>query len=136
MSRIQTALLLLTLTLIGACGDNDEPPTAPTPPTLIESTVEGRVTPHGAQSFVFTVTRQGQITARIASLEPDVGGFIGLSLGTWTPNACQILLANDAAQVNTTLVGTATSVGTFCLRLYDVGHLTEPIDFVVELSHF
>lgn len=136
MLRAQTAaLLLLTLTLV-ACGDDEAPPTAPTPPTQITETVEGRVTPFGGQTYVFTVTRAGQITARITALSPDADAIVGLSLGTWTPNACQILLANDNAQLNTTLVGSATTIGNFCLRVHDVGTLTAPLDFTIELSYF
>jgi hypothetical protein len=137
MPRVHaTVLLLFGLTLLAGCGDNDEPPTAPTPPTEIETTLEGTLTVNGGQTYVFLVERVGQITARIIELEPSENVAIGLSLGTWSPNACQILLANDNAQLNTVLVGNATTVGNFCVRVHDVGTLTGPVDFTIRLTHF
>jgi hypothetical protein len=140
MSRVATTVLLLSgLTLFAGCGDNDEPPTAPTPPVQIDTTLEGTLTPNGAQTYVFQVTRAGQITARITALDPSEDIVIGLSLGTVSANACQVGvgLANDAAALNTTLIGNATNVGNFCLRLYDAGGtLPGPVDFTVQLSHF
>jgi hypothetical protein len=139
MPRSQTvlmALTLITLPLLGACGDNDEAPGAPTPPTQIESFIEGTLNPNGGQTYVFQVTRQGQVTAQITALAPSDEVVIGLSLGTFSGNACQVLLANDAATLNSTIIGTATTVGNFCVRLYDVGVLTQNVSFTVRLTHF
>jgi hypothetical protein len=138
MFRVATTILLLFgLTVLAGCGDNDELPTAPTPPVPINTSFEGTLTPNGAQTHVFQVTRAGQVTARLSALAPSEDIVIGLSLGSFTLNACQVLLANDAAQLNSTLIGNATTAGSFCLRLYDAGGtLTGPVDYTVELSHF
>lgn len=137
MSRAHaTVVVLFSLTLLAGCGDNDEPPTAPAPPPEIEATFDGTLTVNGGQTFVFRVERAGPVTARITELSPSEDVVIGLSLGSWSPNACQILLANDNAELDTVLVGSATSVGDFCVRVYDVGVLTGPVDFTIRLTHF
>src|SRR5688572_13442157 len=121
---ISVLALFLTAGLFSGCGDSIETPTTPTdPPVEIAEPFTGTLTINGAFTHAFIVQRAGQATATLTSLSPDSAAVISLSLGTWNGQVCQILLANDAATLNTTVVGTA-SAGNFCVRLLDVGRLT------------
>jgi hypothetical protein len=146
MSRLlsNTALFIVCAVLLVACGSTTTAPTAPTPVSLTE-TFAGTINRNGAQTFPFVVQTAGTVTATLTALEAGDATTIGLSLGTWNGQVCQIILANDAAHallpdgtVATTVIGTASAVGTFCVRVYDVGQLTDatPATFSLDVTHF
>ena len=77
-------------------------PTTPTTPTtpgnaITEPPFTGTLKVNGAATYPFTATSAGTITATLASITPDASVAIGLSIGTWTGSACQIVIANDNA---------------------------------------
>jgi hypothetical protein len=131
-----TVLVLLTLTS-AACGSDDAPetPTEPSAVSVTENLTE-TLTVNGAKTFPFIANRAGTVTAKFTALSPDDTITLGLSLGTWNGSSCQIIIANDSAKLNVTVVGTAQQTGQFCARVYDVGRLTAPTDFTIELTHF
>src|SRR5262245_6121419 len=94
-----------------ACGNNN-PTTPPTTevPTITES-YSDTVTVNGAHTQPFTVSKAGTVTATLIALAPDSTVTIGLSLGTWNGTSCQIILANDAAVLNSAVTGTAQTGG-------------------------
>jgi hypothetical protein len=102
----------------------------------ITETVSDTVTVNGALTAPFTVSTIGAVTARLTALAPDDTVTVGLSLGTWNGAACALIITNDAAVLNTTVTGTAQSIGQFCARVYDVGKLTAATDFTIEITHF
>jgi hypothetical protein len=127
--------LLLTAGFAAACGDDDTP-TAPTdPPVAVTEPFSGTLTLNGAATHSFIVQRAGTATATLTALSPDSAAVISLSLGTWNGQSCQIILANDAATTNSSVVGNA-SAGNFCIRVLDVGRLTAPTDYTVTVQHF
>ena len=127
--------LILAAGLFAGCGDDTTPTTPTDPPVEIAEPFTGTLTITGAFTHPFIVQRAGQATATLTSLSPDSAAVISLSLGTWNGQVCQILLANDAATTNTTVVGNA-SAGNFCVRVSDVGRLTAPTDYAITVRHF
>lgn len=137
-SAILRSIFIATAALAaGACGsDNLLNPTPGTPPTSVTEPFSGTVTVNGASTQPFTVSTIGTVTAKITALAPDAAATVGLSLGTWNGAACALIITNDAAALNTTVTGTAQTVGQFCARVYDVGKLTASTDFTIEVTHF
>jgi hypothetical protein len=120
-----------------ACGsDNIFNPTPGTPPTSITESFTATVTVNGANTQPFTVSTIGTVTAKLSALSPDDTVTVGLSLGTWNGAVCALTITNDAAVLNTTVTGTAQTVGQFCARVYDVGKLTTATDFTIDITHF
>jgi hypothetical protein len=128
--------VILTASVFAGCDDNDTP-TLPTPevPTEISESFGGTLTLNGAATHPFVVQRAGNVTATLTSLSPDGAVVISLTLGTWNGQSCQIIIANDAATTNSTVVGTA-SAGNFCVRVSDVGRLAASTDYAVTVRHF
>jgi hypothetical protein len=81
------------------------------------------------------VQQTGGVSTTLSAVSPE-GTTIGLSLGTWNGQTCQIILANDNAVQGNSVVGSATSTGTFCARVYDVGKLTGLTDYEISVTHF
>lgn len=136
-ARYGLPLLLIALGS-GACGDDETTttttPTQPTPTTITE-TFTGTLNQNGAQTHGFAVQTAGTVTAAVVTISPQSTTVIGFSLGTLSANACQISLANDRATQGTTVVGSATSAGTLCVRVYDVGNVTEPQSYEIQVVH-
>ncbi len=131
-------LVVVTALTIWACDDagtTTTPTTPTTTPQTTTETFEGDLNPNGAKTFPFNAQAAGTITATLTSLGPDSTLKIGMSLGTWNGSACQIVLANDNAVQGSVVTGTASSAGSLCVRVYDVGDLVEPIAFVVTVIH-
>ena len=131
-------ILSLSTTAVAftACGSDDSTdlPTDPSPVAVTE-TFPGTLTVNGAQTHSFIVERAGTVSAQVKSLS-DQTAIMGLSLGTWNGAACQIIISNTAATLNTTVTGTAQSTGMFCVWLNDVGRLGSRIDYSIDVTHF
>jgi len=123
--------------LAAGCGSDPVAPTTPTAPTAVTDTFAGTVTRNGATSHPFPVGSAGggDVIAVLKALSPDATAVVGMSLGTWNGTACQAVLSNDRATVSSSLLGRATSAGTLCVRIFDVGTLIEPQDYEVEVVH-
>ena len=132
--------VLMAAALAGAgCGGND-PITSPdqTPLTPVVEIFDGTVTINGASTQPFVVQRAGTVVAALTALDP-AATVIGLSLGTWNGVACAIgsgALANDAATLGVSITGSATATGNYCVRVYDVGKLTQAAAYQLTITHF
>jgi hypothetical protein len=137
---ILSAAALAAVFCTAACSNNDPfqgPTDTSTPATPVNETFDGQLTINGAVAHPFAVQRVGSVSVRLTAVDPsDV--TIGLSLGTWNPNlnTCQLIITNDAAVGGATLVGTASVAGAFCARVYDVGKLSRPILYTLDVTHF
>ena len=56
--------------------------------------------------------------------------------GTWNGVTCQIVIANDNATSGASATGNATATGNYCVRVYDVGKLTQSVGYQVTVTHF
>jgi hypothetical protein len=141
MRRLIPGLLVFAVVAAGAAGCNDNNNTTvtnptPTPtPTIVTEVFSGSLNMNGATTFPFSATAGGTVTVTLTTLSPDATLPIGLSLGTWTGSACQVVIANDNAAQTAAISGTVTSAASLCVRVYDVGKVTSPVDFTVTVGH-
>jgi hypothetical protein len=135
-SIARTLLLVVVATMAGGC-DDDTTPTTPTPPVLVTETFTGALTVNGAQTHSFTTQAAGSLTATLTTVAPDNTVTVGLSLGIFTPstNACQLVVVNTVAVQGTRVTGQASSAGSYCVLINDVGRLTEAANYTIALEH-
>jgi hypothetical protein len=131
-----TLVVLLAATTLAGCGDDDpiDVPTQPTPVAVTE-TFTGTLTVNGAVTHRFSVDRAGTVSAQVKTLS-EQAAVLGVSLGTFNGAACQIIISNTAAALNTTVTGTAQTTGNFCVWLNDVGKLAAGVDYSIDVTHF
>ena len=110
--------------------------TTTSPSTLVTEAFSGTIAKNGAATFNFAATASGSVTAQVKSMSPDSSALIGLGLGTWNGVACQIVIANDAASVGLTISGAASAAGNLCVRVYDIGKLTQSQTLEVTITHY
>jgi len=122
--------------IMSGCGkSSDESVVAPPPPTLTD-TFSGTLTLNGAATFSFTVGGAGNITAQLTTLNPDSTRPVGISLGTWNGSICQIILRNDNSVQGSQVVGTASTIGSFCVSIYDAaGTVVGPQTYAIDVFH-
>ena len=142
MRRLLPGILLIALaTTLAGCGScNNTTVTTPTTTTTTTPTVTetftGTLNMNGGATFPFTATAAGTITLTLTSVSGDATLPIGLSLGTWTGSACQIVIANDAATQTAVVTGTVTSAASLCARVYDTGKVTATaVNVTVTIAH-
>jgi len=132
-------LLLGVITATAACSTTPTVPTAPPPPTILEEPPwTGTLTTNGFQVFPFIATASGQVSATIFSLSPNPDNTVrvGLALGRWDGQACELIIANPDAFQTTIVYGTATTGGQLCAWIGDnKSRLTDPVDFDVRVTH-
>ena len=137
--RIVIFSLVVAPVLLGAVGCSgliDELPTTPDPVIVTES-FNGTLTVNGGVTHPVFTSATGTVTATLTSLGETPPEKVGFSVGTLTPgNTCNIVLANDSAVVTTVVTGTVSSLaGSLCVRVYDVGVLSGPVDYTFTVSH-
>jgi hypothetical protein len=133
--RFAVYVLLLGSSL-GAAACSKDVTTAPTTTTMVnEPPFTGTLTKNGAATYAFA-SAPGTVTATLTTLAPDSTLVVGISMGTWKGNACQIVLARDNATQGTVVVGNAASVGNLCVRIYDVGLVVQPESYQIDIVHF
>jgi hypothetical protein len=138
MRRVTLACTLLLPFAVTGCGGDIQSLLAPTPdPVFVNETFTGSLGLNGATSHPFQITSAagGDVTAVLRVVTPDDTSVVGFSLGTWNGTACQAVLSNDRATVSASLVGRATSTGSLCVRIYDIGALTAPQDYQIDVNH-
>lgn len=133
------SVLLLSALAAAGCGDSPSSPTTSEPqaPAEISETFSDMLNPNGARTHPFVVSRAGTVLATLTAVSPDAEIVVGLSLGTLgATGACQLVITNDNARQGVTLTGNAGAIGNFCVRVYDVGRLTENIEYSLTIVHF
>lgn len=137
-STLVKRLCCLALPLAAAaCGDDPvDLPTQPDPITYTEN-YTGTVNRNGAASHSFFTTLPGEVTATLTNLTPD-GLTIGFLLGTFNATGvCAVQLSNDRAVKSTIIFGSASTAASLCVRIYDVGNITdaEPAAYEITVVH-
>ena len=137
MRRSIPALLLLATLATAVAGCDDDTPETPTTPTnpgtplTFTETFTGALNTNGGVTHTFTATTGGTVTATLTTVAPDATIAVGMSIGTWTGSACQVVIANDNALQGASVPGTVTSAASLCVRIYDVGKVSSSLNYTI-----
>ena len=130
-----TLVALLAVASAG-CDSGETTPTTPTNPSpTITETFAGTVTLNGAATFTFNTQGIGLVTATLRSIAPDTAVQVGLALGEWNGVSCAVKISNDRITQGLTVTGQANASGSLCVRVYDVGQLSQTSTFEVTVVH-
>ena len=128
--------LALALGAAGCDSEENPTPTTPTTPTVpVTETFAGTLNTNGAVTFSFGVADAGLVTATLKTVGPDSTIELGLSLGTWNGAFCQIVLTNDKATQGFVLTGNVSATTSLCVRVFDVGKVTQLTTIEVVVVH-
>lgn len=126
----------IAMAVAGCEGAISRFPTTPTP-VIVTETFTGTLNVNGAATHNVFTSATGTVNATLTSLGENAPAKVGISLGTLGSTAvCTVVLHNDNAAVSSALTGTVSTLqGTLCLRIYDVGALTGPVDYTITVTH-
>ena len=129
-------LLSLSLPLLMGCeGEIANLPTTPDP-VIVTDTFSGTININGAATHNVFTTATGVVSATLTSLGDTPPEKVGFSMGTLAGATCNVVLHNDNAVVTSNLTGTvSTLTGSLCVRVYDVGSLTEAVSYTLTVPH-
>jgi hypothetical protein len=135
---IVCGIVLATAATLAACGDTTTP-TAPAP-QIITETYSGTLIPSSAGIFSFTTLTGGPVVATLTTLGPDSTKTVGFSLGTFVTatKTCTVIMDNLAATQAFAFNAATSSIGTYCVRIYDNGSTTTdavPYTYTITVSH-
>ena len=127
---------VLALSLFAAACTDPVAPAAPTPvvPTITEAFTDTLIQ-LGANTHRFDVQQIGGLKVSLSDVSPPTAVTFGV--GTQSLVGGCTLISQLKYQPGTTvqLSGTATTVGQFCVMVYDDGTLPEPITYTVTVLH-
>ena len=137
MDRFRSRALLLAALMLAASACSNNAITAPTlvSPCPCTDTFSNTLSANGAFTHTFTITNLGSVTASIVSLAPTSSQIVGFGLGVWNGTSCTMASSSDVATTGSTINLNASSAGILCVRLYDVGFITTPVLYTLQLVH-
>jgi hypothetical protein len=114
-----------------ACGSST------TAPALIATiNYVSRIQEHGSAWRSFPVTTAGDVLVQLTSVT-QTDAIMGLGLGTVNGSDCAVTQSVQTAANGTTSspqITTSVPVGTYCVKLYDIGNLTTIVDFSITIT--
>ena len=136
MRRLLTLGLSLSVTAFAAAGCGDDLTDLEIGPSgTVTETFSSTLNPGGGTTHVFVVSGKGAISARLTAVGDDNTRVVGLALGNWNNNACQLAVANDNAYVDLALAATVSAAGNICTRVYDSKGVPDATSYTLEVIH-
>jgi hypothetical protein len=136
MPRLSTRALVLAAAILAMAACNNNPIyTAPTPNSPVTDSFSGTLSKNGAFTHAFAISSLGAITTTIVALAPNSAQIVGLQLGVWNGVSCTASSTTDTATTGSSITLNASSAGTVCVRLYDVGFIDDPVLYQMQVVH-
>ena len=118
--------------LLTNCGSST-PTTPSTTATSTSETWSSTVAPGGQSSRSFTVNAAGTITVTLTAAGDTLG--LGVGLPRVTGGGCRLAVTVNASPGSTPQISTSADAGQYCVQVYDLGTLTDPVGFAVKIDH-
>jgi hypothetical protein len=97
-------------------------------------TFTGTLSSKGSGVHPVTVTSNGNLDLTLVSLAPDTTITVGLGVGQPTTQGCSLLSTNESARVATVVNGSVTP-GSYCVAVYDIGNVKDPLTYTLTVVH-
>jgi hypothetical protein len=117
---------------IAACGGKSTP-TAPSTTAKAPESWSSVLAPGGTSSRSFTVNAAGTINVTMTSAGATVG--LGVGLPRTTGGGCRLGIAVNTSGSATPQITTQADAGQYCVQVFDLGTLTDPIPFAMKIDH-
>ena len=125
---------LVIALLATACGDDTTTPTTPsTPSTPTSESWSSVVAPGGQSSRSFTVNSSGTIAVTLTAADATLG--IGVGLPRTSGGGCRLGVSVNASAGSSPQISTPADAGQYCVQVYDLGTLRDPVGFSLKIDH-
>ena len=121
-------------TMGAACGDDTSTATSPSTPTKPGAeTWSSALAPGGTSSLSFTVMAAGTINVTMTSAGTTVG--LGVGLPRVSGGGCRLGVSVNTGGGSAPQISTQADAGQYCVQVFDLGTLTDPIPFTLTIDH-
>jgi hypothetical protein len=119
--------------VVAGCGGSTPttPSTSSTSPTT--ETWSGSVAPGGQSSRSFTVSAAGTINVTLTVAGATLG--VGVGLPRVSGGGCRLGVSVSASAGTAPQISAAAEAGQYCVQVFDVGTLTDPVGFALTIDH-
>ena len=118
--------------ILAGCGSDNTPTTPSNTSTRVTENWSSVVAPGGASTRSFTVTSAGTIVVTLTA-GPTVG--LGVGLPRTSGGGCRLGVTVNASPGTTPQISTQADAGQYCVQVYDLGTLTDPVGFALKIEH-
>ena len=127
-------VLAFIAAMVAACGDDTSTATSPSTPTKpAAETWSSALAPGGMSSRSFTVTVAGTINVTMTSAGSTVG--LGVGLPRVSGGGCRLGVSVNTGGGSAPQISTQADAGQYCVQVFDLGTLTDPISFTLTIDH-
>jgi hypothetical protein len=119
--------------LAAGCGDDKTPTTPSNTSSPMSETWSSVVAPGGQSSRSFTVNSSGTITVTLTAAGTTLG--LGVGLPRTTGGGCRLGVTVNASAGTTPQISTNADAGQYCVEVYDLGTITDPVGFALKIDH-
>jgi hypothetical protein len=117
----------------GGCGGDNTPTTPSNTSSSMSENWSGVVAPGGQSSRSFTVNASGTITITLTAAGATLG--LGVGLPRVTGGGCRLGVTVNASGGSSPQISTAADAGQYCVQVYDLGTLQDPVGFALKIDH-
>ena len=97
------------------------------PSQPITENVGGSLDVGNANYHPFTISRSGDFSVTLNSLDPTSSATVGVGLGTFTNSVCTLQFTNNGFRVGAVYTNSLSGAGAYCVAIYDIGNLTQTV---------
>jgi hypothetical protein len=91
------------------------------------------VAPGGQSTRSFTVNSSGTINVTLTAAGATLG--LGIGLPRITGGGCRLGASINTAAGSTPQLTASADEGQYCVQVYDLGTLTDPVGFALKIDH-
>jgi len=126
--------LVLLILVVAACGSDNSTPTTPSnTPSAMSETWSSTVAPGGQSTRSFTVNASGTISVTVTAAGATVG--VGVGLPRLSGGGCRLGVTVNASAATNPQISTPADAGQYCVQVYDLGTLSDPVGFALKIDH-
>jgi len=124
---------LVIALLAAGCGDGKTSTTPSNTSTPTSENWSSVVAPGGQSSRSFTVNSSGTIAVTLTAAGATLG--LGVGLPRVTGGGCRLGVSVNTAAGSSPQISTAADAGQYCVQVYDLGTLRDPVEFAMKIDH-
>jgi hypothetical protein len=118
--------------MLAGCGSDNTPTTPSNPSAPTTENWSSVLAPGGASTRTFTLNSAGTLVVTLTA-GPTAG--LGVGLPRTSGGGCRLSLSVNASPGTTPQISTQADAGQYCIQLYDLGTLTDPVGFALKIEH-
>ena len=118
--------------MLAGCGSDNTPTTPSTPSGRVTENWSSMLAPGGASTRTFTLNSAGTIVVTMTA-GPTAG--LGVGLPRTSGGGCRLGVSVNASPDTTPQISTQADAGQYCIQVYDLGTLTDPVGFALKIEH-